>query len=141
MIVPAPDRNVERLHPEAKRRFLALAEACLDLGCPIFLTEGYRSPERQDALYAQGRTAPGPKVTNAKAWQSWHQTGRAVDFAFRSPDPFGEKHPWELVARMGEHLGFEWGGRWRTPDRPHFQWTGGLSLAEAVEEAKRTKRG
>ena len=29
------------------------------LGLPI-VTEGYRSPERQDELYTRGRSAPGP---------------------------------------------------------------------------------
>lgn len=132
----APDRSLERLHPEARARWLRVAEACLDLGCPVFMTEGYRSPERQDALFAQGRTTPGKRVTNARAGESWHETGRAIDFAFRAPDPYDERHPWELVARMAEHLGFEWGGRWRTPDKPHLQLTGGMTLAAALAEAK-----
>lgn len=134
--IPPQNRNPDLLHPDARMAWLRLAEAALNLGRPIFMVEGWRSPARQDALYAQGRTTSGSVVTNARAWQSWHQTGRAVDFAFQHGSPFAPDHPWEHLGQMGELLGFEWGGRWRKPDRPHLQMTGGLSLAEAVAEAK-----
>lgn len=136
-VVPPENRNPDLLHPDARMAWLRLAEAALALGRPIFMTEGWRSPARQDALYAQGRDgAAGKIVTNARAWQSWHQTGRALDFAFQHGSPFAPDHPWEHIGQMGELLGFEWGGRWRKPDRPHLQWTGGMSLADAIAEAK-----
>jgi peptidoglycan L-alanyl-D-glutamate endopeptidase CwlK len=28
---------------------------------------------------------------------------------------------WEEMGRIGESCGLEWGGRWKKPDRPHFQ--------------------
>lgn len=28
---------------------------------------------------------------------------------------------WERVGALGEALGLVWGGRWRSPDWPHFQ--------------------
>lgn len=40
-----------------------------------------RSFMQQDALYAQGRNAPGPIVTNAKAGESGHEYGCASDWA------------------------------------------------------------
>ena len=40
---------------------------------------GYRSPAEQDRLYAQGRTAPGQVVTNARGGQSPHQHRAAID--------------------------------------------------------------
>lgn len=40
---------------------------------------GFRSGAVQDALYAQGRTTPGPIVTNAKGGQSAHNYGLAID--------------------------------------------------------------
>lgn len=45
----------------------------------------YRSPEEQDALYAQGRTKAGKIVTNAKAYQSPHNftPAQAFDFFFQ----------------------------------------------------------
>lgn len=40
---------------------------------------GLRTYEEQNALYAQGRTAPGNKVTNAKGGFSNHNFGIAFD--------------------------------------------------------------
>lgn len=46
-------------------------------GLRVEIVEGFRSQSRQDQLYAQGRTAPGPVVT----WttQSLHSVGAAAD--------------------------------------------------------------
>ena len=38
-----------------------------------------RSYQDSDADYAKGRTAPGPKVTDAPGGYSWHNFGMAVD--------------------------------------------------------------
>lgn len=121
-----PDRNLGALHSKLVAAWLRLRGFSEEKGCPIFLTEGRRSNERQDWLYAQGRTRPGPIVTHAKAGQSNHNPkadglGHALDFAFRIGDPFDESHPWELIGAEAERLGLEWGGRWKKPDRPHLQ--------------------
>ncbi|WP_243651316.1 M15 family metallopeptidase [Hymenobacter gummosus] len=58
------------------------------LGIP-FVTECYRSPERQEELYAQGRSKPGPIVTYKRGGQSKHNVGPptpALDVAFRLAD-------------------------------------------------------
>ena len=44
---------------------------------PILVIEGLRTQERQDQLYSQGRTRPGPIVTWTKT--SKHTEGKAVD--------------------------------------------------------------
>lgn len=49
-------------------------------GLPFKIFEAYRTPQRQQYLYAQGRSTPGPKVTNAPPWSSYHQYGLAADF-------------------------------------------------------------
>lgn len=141
------DRDENHLHPDARFAFLRLREAMAALGHPIFLTDGLRDAKRQDWLYAQGRTRPGRRVTDAPAGKSWHETGRAFDVAFVPQGglgPFAEGHPWTLLGANGKHLGLEWGGDWpqKKRDRPHFQMTGGLGLAEAIAEAKaRRKKG
>lgn len=43
------------------------------------VTSGLRSSALQDTLYAQGRTAPGSIVTNARGGQSAHNYGLAID--------------------------------------------------------------
>lgn len=131
------NRDPKELLPEVASLFLQLQQEMAAGGHPIFLVEGYRAPERQDWLYGSGRERPGPIVTNARAWHSWHQTRRAFDVAFDGPVPFGNDHPWLYLGECGEQLGLEWGGRWTHPDRPHFQLTGGLSLAAAVLDERR----
>lgn len=106
--------------------------AAMDLlGHPMIVTDGYRTPEAQAALFAQGRTTPGRIVTYADGTtkQSRHQSGRAVDCTFLHPDDQGtlrpcwcEKHPWLLYGEAAKALGLRWGGEWRAfPDRPHLE--------------------
>lgn len=54
------------------------------IGFILIVTNGYRSNDEQDKLYAIGkRGIKGErKVTNTKRGQSNHNTGDAVDFAF-----------------------------------------------------------
>lgn len=143
MSVLVPNRDAMELLPAVRELWFLLQEAMSKAGHPIRIIEGYRSPERQDYLYSVGRTLPGKVVTNARAWQSWHQTRRSFDVCFESLEPFADTHPWSLLGQAGETLGLEWGGRWKRPDRPHFQLTEGLTLAEAAEaeRAKRVNKG
>ncbi len=48
-----------------------------EYGHRVELVEGYRSPERQQAIFAQGRTQPGPVATWTR--DSLHTQGRAAD--------------------------------------------------------------
>ena len=56
-------------------------------GVPI-ITECYRSAERQDELYRQGRSKPGPIVTYKRGGESKHNRlpSRALDVAFLLAD-------------------------------------------------------
>lgn len=57
------------------------------VGLP-FVTECYRSPERQNELYKQGRSKPGPVVTHKRGGESRHNSlpSRALDVAFLLAD-------------------------------------------------------
>lgn len=90
-------------------------------GAHVHVTEGLRTTERQQALFAQGRTAPGPRVTWTLA--SRHLTGRAFDIDFVGID--ASQVPavwWDLAGRIGEWLGLRWGGRWGVRDLRHFEF-------------------
>jgi peptidoglycan L-alanyl-D-glutamate endopeptidase CwlK len=124
------------LDPDVRELWLLLRTACEERGIDVFLIGTYRTPAEQDALYARGRTTPGPIVTNARGGWSWHNWRRALDIAIRdfpgdpSPDDV-YNGPWALVGALGEHLGLEWGGRWaHFADLPHFQSTKGLTLTQ-----------
>jgi Bacterial SH3 domain/D-alanyl-D-alanine carboxypeptidase len=74
------DNALENLHPEFRTRATELVNKLSADDLPFRLFEGWRSPQRQTQLYAQGRSAPGGKVTFSRAWQSYHQYGLAADF-------------------------------------------------------------
>ena len=124
---------------EARARGTHRARAAARAGIAVLVTQGLRTWEEQDALYAKGRTAPpvGKKyiVTNAKGGQSYHNFGLAFDIVVL--DAVGKadldtKHPaWTRAAEFGKSLGLEWGGDWKTlKDFPHFQYTAALALAD-----------
>jgi hypothetical protein len=72
------DRSMERLDPELRRRLDRVIDRMRDeFGHEVRLVEGYRDQRRQDHLYAQGRTRPGPVVTWTRS--SAHTAGRAAD--------------------------------------------------------------
>jgi peptidoglycan LD-endopeptidase CwlK len=99
------------------------------------ISHGMRTYAEQNKLFAQGRTAPGNIVTNARGGYSNHNFGLAVDYFLTTWD--GSKATWTVndswrrVAAIGKSLGFEWGGDWRSfKDYPHLEMTGGLSTAQ-----------
>jgi peptidoglycan L-alanyl-D-glutamate endopeptidase CwlK len=92
-------------------------------GYDMTLLEGYRSPQRQDAL-----AALGPAVTNAAAFQSWHQYGLAADCAFIRDGKLviSEQDPWamrgyQLYGEVAQSLGLTWGGHWKMRDYGHAE--------------------
>ena len=118
------DRDLAHLEATFKRKIEAWIPECKAAGYTVLVTDGYRSFAEQDALYAQGRTTEGPKVTNAKAGDSYHNVRRAVDYCIlvhgrASYDGAALK----ATAKLAEGHGIEWGGRWPTfHDDDHLQW-------------------
>lgn len=127
-------RKIDDLLPVVQGKVLAFIKLCQENDIDILITSTYRDNESQDALYAQGRTAPGKKVTNAKAGQSWHNYRCAIDVVpIRNGKPVWDaKDPiWQKVGELGEEAGLEWAGRWKTfKEMAHFQYTGGKTLAQ-----------
>lgn len=97
------------------------------VGLPI-ITECYRSPERQDELYKQGRSTPGPIVTYKHGGESKHNRlpAPALDVAFMLPD---QSVSWSglLLSKFARLMKaadarVHWGGDWPGfKDRPHFE--------------------
>ena len=72
--------RITKLHPKAREIFINFITECENtLNITLRITMGYRTIKEQNDLYAQGRTKPGNKVTNAKGGQSFHNFGLAVD--------------------------------------------------------------
>jgi peptidoglycan L-alanyl-D-glutamate endopeptidase CwlK len=106
------------------------------------ITHTLRTIEEQDALYAQGRTKPGKKVTNAKGGQSYHNFGMAFDIclivdgktaSWDMEEDFDKDHEadWMEVVRIAKKYGWEWGGDFvKFRDNPHFQKTYGYATTK-----------
>lgn len=92
-----------------------------------------RTFAEQDALYAQGRTAPGKIVTNAKGGQSYHNYGLAIDVVEIKSGQAIWNTNWSEISKIGIRNGFEWGGNFKGfIDKPHFQMTLGYSIPELL---------
>jgi len=127
-------RDIKELLPPVRKRVEAFLNAAKAAGIDLLVTSTYRDHASQAALYAQGRTAPGKIVTNAKPGQSFHNHRCAIDVVpIRNGKPVWDaKDPiWQEVGKLGKAAGLEWAGDWkRFREMAHFQYTGGKTLAQ-----------
>lgn len=117
------DRDWNKLNPRFAQKVLEIIAGLQARGYAFALLEGYRSPERQDSLADLGH-----QVTLARAFQSKHQFGMAVDVAPLRDGQLiiSESDPWAIAAyqalgRAAESAGLSWGGRWRLRDYGHIE--------------------
>lgn len=116
-------RKIEDLQPELQRIYHLFADKMEAAGIDFIVTCTARTQAEQDALYAQGRTLPGRKVTWTR--RSRHTGGRAFDIVIMEngkPDWDVSNRKWEEAGLIGQSVGLEWGGGWLTSkDFPHFE--------------------
>lgn len=135
---PRSEARIATLLPEVQPMARALVQKAAASGIQIKVISGTRSFAEQDALYAKGRTAPGPRVTNARGGHSNHNFGIAFDIGVFSGNRYLPESPkYKAVGVLGMELGLEWGGNWSTiVDQPHYQlrpaWAQGLSEREML---------
>lgn len=142
-------KKLDDLLLPVKWRALNLIHVCKLIGIDLLTISTLRDIEAQDALYAQGRTAPGRIVTNARGGESFHNfrvafdvvplrngkpiwgtSGNGID-SDPSDDATDDLEIWQRIGELGEAQGLDWAGRWnRFREFPHFQFTGGLTLAD-----------
>ena len=127
--------RIQLLHPSIRleiTNLVAKANSQLTSHSQIRIIQGLRTFPEQDVLYAQGRTTPGKIITNAKAGQSIHNYGLAIDFALLIDDKEiswdlkkdwdGDKiADWMEVVKVFKDAGYIWGGQWKFIDNPHFE--------------------
>lgn len=142
--------RIELLHPALRQDAKEVLEWAWNRGIKLRYTQTLRTFKEQDALYAQGRTKPGSKVTNAKGGQSYHNYGLALDICLISEDSKSlvwdlkydgidedKKADWIQVVEEFKKRGWQWGGDWKSfKDYPHVEKTGGKSLKTLLEEYK-----
>lgn len=112
-----------KLHPYLDVLLGKMLKECAKAGIYLIITEGIRTVERQDELYAQGRTKPGIVVTRSRglSYSSQHQWGVAFDIAINDPNKLYDDVLLEKAATIGKSVGLSWGGDWKSIiDKPHF---------------------
>lgn len=116
-----------------ERATVALAEANYS-GLRVAAFECYRTPARQNYLYSSGRTTEGNIVTNAKAWESWHNYGLAIDIVFKNKNGWTWDGEWQKLASIMQCYSFEW--PLGMSDAAHFQITNNVEIGTAREIVK-----
>jgi len=144
--------RINLLHPKIKDEVLNIYDeivAALNGSAICRFSHTLRTFAEQDALYAQGRTKAGNKVTNAKGGQSYHNYGLAIDIVLlvdkdkngsfetaswaTNEDFDGDKSAdWMEIVAIFKRYGFEAGIDWHFKDAPHFQKTFGKSINELL---------
>jgi peptidoglycan L-alanyl-D-glutamate endopeptidase CwlK len=142
--------RIQLLHPKLRDEALELYDeivASLTGSAICRFAYTLRTFAEQDALFAQGRSKPGKRVTNARGGQSYHNYGLAIDIVLildkdkngtfetaawdvKSDFDGDKKADWMEVVQIFKRYGFEWGGDWKFLDLPHFQKSFGKSIYE-----------
>lgn len=113
-------RDISELTPTAQKACNLFLEKCKTSGLNVLITETYRSHERQNYLYEQGRTRPGNKVTWTK--NSRHTSRRAWDICQNvKGKEYADSGFFKACGRIAKELGITWGGTWKQADTPHFE--------------------
>ena len=139
--------RIEKLHPKIRdevKKILEEANSLLADNVEIRVVQGLRTIDEQNALYVQGRTKPGPKVTNAKGGSSIHNYGLAIDFCLlindkeiswdlnKDADKDSIKD-WQEVVNVFKKYGWNWGGDWKSlKDNPHVEKTFGYTWQQLL---------
>lgn len=138
------EKAIELLHPAIRKQVTLGVIDCdkaLNGRAEILIVQSLRTFPEQDGLYAQGRTKPGKKVTNAKGGQSYHNYGLAFDFCLivdgkeiswdTAKDWDGDHiSDWMEVVAIFSRLDFKWGKAFN--DLPHFEKTFGYNWRDLL---------
>jgi peptidoglycan L-alanyl-D-glutamate endopeptidase CwlK len=142
--------RIQLLHPKVREEAGEIyAEICQALTGRAMCRFGFtlRTIAEQNKLYAQGRTAPGKIVTNAKGGLSYHNYGLAIDIVLivdtngdgkydtaswdvKSDFDGDGRSDWVEVVQIFKSHGWEAGIDWKFYDAPHFQKTFGYSVRQ-----------
>jgi peptidoglycan L-alanyl-D-glutamate endopeptidase CwlK len=128
-------REIGQLHPKVQELCNKFIAKCADQGIKVIITSTYRDNESQTQLYNQGRNSTGAiinkskVVTYAKAGQSFHNYRLAFDFCPMIEGQCAWTNTLLFIkcANIGKSLGLESGMDFAKPDKPHLQYTNGLT--------------
>ena len=142
-----PDSRLanRNLNPQLVERAENVVRQARREGMDMRVVGDYRSVAEQDAIFAQGRTQPGPIVTHAPGGSSWHNYGLAVDIGFndaRGQPAWPPNANWRRYGEIAVAKGLEWGGNWqRFQDRPHVEYHPGVQTGAALSFLNTYRQG
>lgn len=127
------DEHRLSVRPDLYHAALEIEDRSANEGIPIAWVQSVRTDAEQAELWAQGRTKPGKRVTNARtARETAHGCGCALDFAVL--DESGRptwapevEHLYDRVAELVDEVGadgYECESGRSFGDRPHVQIIG-----------------
>lgn len=134
---PRTAKAIATLHPAIREKVtqgVIISDKKLAGRAKMIIVQALRTFPEQAALYAQGRTKPGNRVTKAPAGYSYHNYGLAFDYCLQidgkdiswdtAKDWDGDQiSDWMEVATIFSGLGFKWGKAFN--DLPHFEMSFG----------------
>lgn len=132
-------RDIVQLTESAQKACNLFMDKCKDKGLNVLITETYRSQERQNYLYEQGRTRAGQIVTWTKS--SRHTSRRAWDICKNvKGQEYVDSNFFKQCGEIAAELGITWGGIWKSsPDTPHFEidtdWKEPVTIVQAIDTA------
>lgn len=130
-----PSKSLADLTPDTRQAAEMLLSYAASEGIDVIVTHTLRTCDEQNALYAQGRTAPGAKVTSAPGCRSWHTHGRAIDLIVKDGGQLVHNGLDERYSRLGAYaksIGMKWGGDFK--DYGHFEYHPGISIEQVCPD-------
>lgn len=133
------EHRCEVLHPKARgifKSFIEDAETGLDI--TLRVTQGLRTFEEQSLIYAQGRTLPGPIVTNAKPGYSFHNWGLAIDVCPLVKGKLDWSFDFVKLKLYSDKYLIKWGGTFKSiMDKPHFELSFNYTIKQLFQKYQR----
>ena len=124
--------DISELTSNMQSKITAFLSECEKEGLDCHVFESYRSQERQNELYAQGRTKPGNIVTWTTS--SRHTQREAVDMAFGGPGKWHWNGDWDKMRNIASRYGLE---SLYPRESAHLQDDGTIFNQETMELSKR----
>lgn len=115
-------KDLNELSPKTRKLAIIFLEKCEEKGLSVRITETYRTQDRQNMLYEQGRSTPGSVVTWTK--NSKYSSRRAFDICEdNTDDPYGDLEFFKKCAEIGREVGLTPGYYFEsTQDMPHYEF-------------------
>lgn len=130
--------RIKKLHPKVRATFTQfIEESETKLGVILRVSQGLRTIDEQNQLYAQGRTKPGKIVTNAKGGSSYHNYGLAIDLVELKDGKVNWDFDYSKLKVIADKYGIVWGGTFKSiVDKPHFEISFGFKTSQLLTMAK-----